>query len=315
MLTINYQVERKIIICKPLNEIHSFLTSFHNWNFWSPWICLDSKAITKVSDNPHEIGHCLEWSGTFIGSGVMTLMEGKSDTVNIDLLFKTPFKSTAQASFKLKETGNETEVTWKLESTLPFFMFFLKKMLMAFLGRDYERGLVRLKEYLEIGTIHCVLSEVSAKPISEFYVCAIPMKSNLSTLSIHMNQAFKDITEDIKNGHLPLPDGLISVYHHLDPITGNTEFGSGAFYVNKLALSKISNSKYQITTIPAHQALSLALKGPYHHLPTAWAKIIAYSRAVKIKESKKIPLCEIYQNSPEMVAKEDILTEIRLPLH
>ena len=70
-----------------------------------------------------------EWEGDRVGSGNMKIIkEVENATVDYDLMFLKPWKSKAKVSFYLKPEGTSTSVTWTMDSSLPFFLFWMKKM-------------------------------------------------------------------------------------------------------------------------------------------------------------------------------------------
>ena len=45
-----------------------------------------------------------------------------------------------KVDFYLKSNENSTEVNWTMDSSLPFFMFWMKNQMVEFIGMDYDRG-------------------------------------------------------------------------------------------------------------------------------------------------------------------------------
>ena len=77
----------------------------------------------------------------------------KENQVTIDLTFLKPWKSKAKVSFNLSSKADETTVEWVMDSQLPFFLFWMKKSMQAYIGMDYTRGLTMLKDYIELGAV------------------------------------------------------------------------------------------------------------------------------------------------------------------
>ena len=143
-------IDKSIVINKKPGEIFKYLNDFNEWVFWSPWLITDPDAKTKVSED----GKYNEWDGKVVGSGNMTILsEKENESIDYNLTFLKPWKSKAKVSFILKPTAEGTEVHWTMESGLPFFLFWMKKMMVAFIGMDYDRGLGMLKSYAEEGKV------------------------------------------------------------------------------------------------------------------------------------------------------------------
>jgi predicted transcriptional regulator YdeE len=309
-MKIKFEIIKSIEVNKSLTDIYQILSDVNQWNNWSPWACLDPEAKIDIKINESTGYTNLTWDGKLIGSGEMIVTNKTANTIHYDLNIFKPFKTKSKIWFELKSINDKTEVNWGMASSLPIYLFFLKKMMMAYMGADYNRGLIRLKEYAETGTILCKMSNVKNTTQEAFYVVGKKEQTSIDQLGPAMNNIFDKIMKDIETRKLPIPNGFISLYHNFDLIKSKTEFSCGVFYNQKPEL----NSEYEILEIEKHDSLKMDLKGTYTHLPTAWSKIWCHQRGNKIDLNKKIPFYEIYLNSPKMVAPEDVHTELRLPI-
>ena len=71
-----------------------------------------------------------------VGSGNMNVTaENAPQSIDYDLTFLKPWKSRAKVRFELERKGDGTKTTWFMESSLPFFMFWMKKMMALVLQR------------------------------------------------------------------------------------------------------------------------------------------------------------------------------------
>ncbi len=163
MFSIPFNIEKSIEINKSKTEVFQFLGNFMNWPNWSPWLSQEPDCDFSVEGNPGAISHKQSWSGAYIGAGNMVINEVKENQfIGYDLEFLKPWKSKSKVEFVLTEgKGPEsTLVTWKMIGSLPFFMFFFKKMMHALVGNDYDRGLSMLKEHLETGQVNSKVIKV-----------------------------------------------------------------------------------------------------------------------------------------------------------
>jgi effector-binding domain-containing protein len=310
MFKVNFEFVKSIIIKKSQTDVYQTLSDVNQWNNWSPWACLEPEAKINFNKNEKTGYTTLAWDGKLIGSGAMEVTNKTSNQIDYDLHFYKPFNSTSKVWFTLKESNGDTEVIWGMKSSLPFFLFFLKKMMVAYLSADYERGLLRLKEYMETGTLLCQMSDISKSSQNKFYVLGKRENTSITNLGPSMIKIFDQAEKDISDRKLPVPDGFISLYHKFDLIKAQTDYTAGIFYHQKPS----GVSGYDIIEMPNHESLKMTLKGKYDHLPTAWSKIFCYQRGNKVKLDKKTPFYELYLNSPKMVAPKDVLTEIRLAI-
>ena len=51
----------------------------------------------------------------------------------------------------LKRAGLAPELTWTMDSSLPFFLFWMKKSMEGFIGMDYDPGLKHAEGSLGVG--------------------------------------------------------------------------------------------------------------------------------------------------------------------
>ena len=152
LFTLSFQVKQSIDINCPRQQCFDFLANFMNWPNWSPWLNQESNCDFSVGGKPGTIGHKQVWKGKYIGSGQMTINEidsGKSLSYLLEM--EKPWKSKSRVSLDITngEAEQGTTVTWSMQGSLPFFLFFLKKLMIALITSDYKRGLSMLKEHLE----------------------------------------------------------------------------------------------------------------------------------------------------------------------
>ena len=150
-------VVKSINVKCTIEEAYKTLMDFKQWLPWSPWLILekDVKLEFKEEDRYYK------WTGKLVGSGEMTIEATEPNkAIYYNLTFLKPWKSKSKVSFKLRPSGSdETTITWTMDGSLPFFMFWMKKMMQNYIGMDYERGLRMLKNYLEDGKVHSELED------------------------------------------------------------------------------------------------------------------------------------------------------------
>lgn len=149
-MTIPFTVQRSTLINKPASELYSLVGDFNSWPHWSPWLIQEPDCPVHISGRPGQIGHKQEWDGEKIGAGNIQLIEHETNEhLLYDLHFLRPWKSHSQASFTFVTKGDQTEVIWSMNGSVPAIMFMMKSKIINMVGSDYEKGLAMLKEHVE----------------------------------------------------------------------------------------------------------------------------------------------------------------------
>lgn len=252
------------------------------------------------------------WEGDRVGAGNMKVIsEEVNQSVSFDLNFLKPWKSTAKTKFELKNNGDSTEVTWIMNSSLPFFMFWMKKMMLAFISMDYDRGLALLKDYVEDGEIH---SKLEFKGETAYAGCNyIGFKNSCAIKSMgdSMKNDFNKL-HSYASEHGDNIDGPpLTIYHKWDMVKGQVEYTSG-FPMKEI--SKDLPSDMISGSIPDTKVYSLAHTGPYTHLGNAWSTLYTMQRNKEFKLNKQADPFEVYVSNPEEVTANELVTVINFPI-
>ena len=313
MFAIKFDLERATTIDAPVASVYKTISDFHTWPHWSPWLCQEPDCPVDISGTPAQPEHTQAWDGKRIGAGRMTLAEAAANNrLAYDLFFIKPWKSHSKVDFSFAANGSSTLVTWSMQGTLPFFLFFMKKMMSAWVGCDYERGLSMLKEYVETGT---VLSKVAVDGVDVrrgFSYVGLQKECSIDEVGPSMEAVFTDILEAVESGALDKPDFNLSFYHNYDMVKRRCQYTAAVGYLRKPA-AQPPNS-YTQGTIADHRALQVTHTGPYRHLGNARSTAMTWQRSDKLKVNKTIPMYETYTTMPGEVSEADIETRIFLPV-
>ncbi|QYF92447.1 SRPBCC family protein [Massilia sp. PAMC28688] len=149
----SFTVERRIIVNAPPEKIMALVADFRNWQSWSPWEQLDPAMQRTFAGPASGKGAIYEWSGNSdVGRGRMEIIEfAPPSRAVIELAFKEPMAVTNMTTFAMHGANGSTEVVWTMSGPMPF----VSKVMSVFMsmdtliGRDFERGLVRLKTAAE----------------------------------------------------------------------------------------------------------------------------------------------------------------------
>ena len=313
MFTIPFNVQREVTISKPVEEVFAIIADFNSWRLWSPWLCQEPECPVAIQGEPGHEGHAQTWDGTRIGSGEMMLMSIESPRhLKYKITFLKPWKSQSKVNFEFSGEGDNTKVIWSMQGTLPIFMFFMRKMMTALVGSDYERGLAMLKEFAEAGEVPSKVNVLDEAECEGFYYLGKRRNCSLKDVGSSMEKDFVELHALIEKEDLPKPDLSFSFYHEYDMIKQRCEYTTGFGYTSKPAVEQ--EDDLESGKIEKHKALRVDHLGAYRHLGNGWSTSHGLLRAKKQKASKSIPMYEIYENFPGEVDEKDILTKIHIPI-
>lgn len=307
-------ISREIQISKSTDIVYQIISDIRQWNIWSPWMQCEPTAKTNVEGVSQSPGQVLTWEGEVVGSGKMLVTQLElNKSVSMKLEFFKPWKSIAEVQFEIFSVDlKTTKVIWSMKTELPFFMFFFKKMLSAFMGRDFERGLKLLKEYAETGTVVCQSVYKGEVQLNGFQVLSKKVHCKIADLSEVLPAEFKKLEQLVQTGAVPKPQEAVGMTYHFDVPNGVCDVASGYTYS---LTEKISVPHgFENTQIPNHRGLVVDYYGPYRNLTNPWAMAVGYQQARKLKVSKKIPMYEIYKVLPGGKDEKEIFTQIIVPL-
>ncbi len=297
-------IERSTVIDAPAETVYAILNDFNQWRPWSPWLITEPEAKVTVAEDAKSY----EWVGKRTGTGNMSITdESENSAIDIDLNFLKPWKSKAKVRFRLEPKGEGTQVAWAMDSSLPFFMFWMTKMMTALIEMDYDRGLSMLKEYVEKGSVS---SKLDFKGESDFPGCdyiGIKSSCSIDRMGEQMMSDFGKL-KDYLDENADLQRGMaFSVYHKWDPAKNKVEY-TGGWAVENLPDS-VPDGLIK-ASIPATKIYTVSHVGSYPYLGNAWSALYAMHRAKEFKPRKRIHPFEVYVSDPQQVDEKDLITEI-----
>jgi len=146
-----YKVERSIIVNAPVSSVYEEMRYFKNFKNWSPWYELDPEATITITGTDGEVGCKYAWSSKKenVGSGSLTRIKQEENKLLVSELYFADFGSTSHAGYRFEPADGGTKVTWFNEGSLPFMMRAMGLMMDGMMGKDFEKGLQKIKTYME----------------------------------------------------------------------------------------------------------------------------------------------------------------------
>lgn len=297
-------VTRSTTINSPIGNVYSKLNDLNHWKAWSPWLIMEPGVDVNVSSD----GKFYEWKGNRVGEGNMNIaLEDGNNSIEYDLTFLKPWKSEAKVRFILSDNGDRTIVTWTMDSSLPWFMFFMKGMMEGFIGMDYQRGLNMLTDYIEDGEVKSKLEFVGESDFTGAKYIGIKTACSMSELSAAMSKDFGKLSDLAEKNPFISKGRLFSIYHKWDVAKQKTT------YTGCIEVSDIPDNlspDFIIGEIPATKVYTLRHIGPYYHLGNAWSTLMNMHRSKEFKQDKSIDPFEIYIRDPSNTPEKDIITDV-----
>lgn len=149
-----YEVNRSIVINKPLSEVFRYLKYLQNQEDWSPWAERDPDMKRTFTGTDGEIGFVSGWESDNrqVGTGEQEITGIDEDKeLRSQLRFLKPFKSQSDAYMRVAHADGGTQVTWGFagNNKFPISIMMLFMNMEKAIGGDFEQGLAKLKTTLE----------------------------------------------------------------------------------------------------------------------------------------------------------------------
>lgn len=301
-----FHVERSILIDAPLDPVRELVRDFRHWPRWSPWLVMEPEARL---DFPPD-GKSYTWDGRVIGKGCISLDVELPDRLTHTVLFIKPFRSSAVTGFEFAESGSGTIVKWSMRGKLPFFLFFMKRMMSAWIGSDYDRGLLMLKDLAETGEVLSSLASHGVEPVAAIDYVGIRNQCLCSDIGTKVRRDFGRLGEWLEANSLAPAGPMFSIYHKWDLVRDAADYTCA---VPMPVAPEPLPEGFERGTVPAGRAYVMVHTGAYRHLGNAWAAGMARARARIYQPRRGEAPLEIYRNTPEETAEGGLVTEIRIP--
>lgn len=297
------RVEKSITIAASAEKVKSIVADFNHWEAWSPWLILEPGCTVTVAAD----GKKQEWDGKRIGSGIIKVIAESDTVVNYDLTFLKPWKSQAKTDFIIEKVDEEnTKLTWTMDGSLPFFMFWMKTMMERLIGMDYDRGLLMLKDYIEKGNIQVKLEFLGESEYEGCNFVGIKNECTIDDLKQVMQADFAKLADFAEKNAEILTEEWFTIYHKYD-FNRNKVLYTGGIGV-KSDPEKLPEG-FIIDSIPATKVETVRHIGTYELMGNAWSAIMAMERAKEFKK-KKMPPMEFYRNDPRETDPNDLISDI-----
>lgn len=301
------EVERSVLMEAPIEEIYGLVRDLKRWPEWSPWLAAERDAKLSFTDD----GRSYAWDGEVVGSGQITVKtESANESLSLDLNIIKPWKSASVVHFSFERAYDHTRVTWRMDGSLPFFMFFLSSMMETMIGMDYERGLGMLKDLAETGSVP---SSIELNPEASHPGChyvGIERSCSMAEMPEFMVGDFAALKNYFCEKQIELAGPAFSIYSKWELSKGLVEY-TACFPVSGTPTGLPEG--FVLRELPPVNAYVVKHTGAYRHLGNAWSAGMHRGRQKVFKQSKKVYPFEVYVTEIDSVPEAEIVTEVYFP--
>jgi len=307
-------IERAITIKTKASVPYNLVNNLKVWQKWSPWYAYDTAVVQEFSEFAEGEGSWYSWKSNVVGNGKLTILTSKPNE-----LIKTKLDlgdmGINYATFYFSESNNEVKVVWTLDSEgegMPWYFIPASKYFNLFLddvlGKDYEKGLKKLKE----------ISESQPQLTIAGFNASVKNMPAISYIGIRRVVKFAEISNNISEIYTLLFNTLqkqnsqpIGAPFTINYSANNQTVDMEAALPVGSTINVAEPIKKQ--NIPAGNALVVSYKGNYNNLGSIYGQAIQWINA-NGKKLKGAPM-EFYITDP-MMEKDTAkwLTEVVFPI-
>lgn len=301
-------IKRSVVINAPLDKVYASVRDFRQWIEWSPWLIMEPGCKVDYAED----GKSYSWDGKIVGSGGMEILEeSEGQWIKYRLTFLKPFRSVSSVSFLFVETRDGVETTWTMDGSMPFFLFFLVKMMTALISMDYQRGLTMLKDYLETGAVPSKLAFPGRADFPGLKYVGISETAAIADMGPSMEAVFKKLHGWLETSGVEPAGRPLSIYDKWDLVNGT------AAYTACIPVASVPvdlPDGFVSGEIPSCPVYPVRHTGPYRHLGNAWSSGMGHDQAKVFRQDKKIAPFEIYETDPKEGPEEETAVTVYFPV-
>lgn len=308
-------LERSVHIEAPPANVFAVLAGFRNFSKWSPWAELDPGMQVGFEGPVVGVGARYQWSGNSkVGSGSQQIVAVKPNSeVDLKLRFGNS-PAPSDAAFHIEPEGQGSRVTWRFRADLgsnPFSRL-MAPLMRHFVGQDYERGLAKMKTYIEslpkvdLTGLEATLSVLP--PVTYVYA-----KGTTTTDAVEISRAialaFAQVRAGLQKQNVAPAGAPLAITRRWDDAAKVYEFEAG---IPVAADVSAAPEGLLIGKTYSGLAITVEFRGPYSGIKHAYEQIDALQTAYGLQPNGDV--WEQYPNDPATTAPEALVTLIEVPV-
>jgi effector-binding domain-containing protein len=216
-------VSRSTVINAPAQSAYDQVNTLKNWEKWSPWHQMDTTMLLVYEGPAAGQGARYAWESAAMGNGSLAITSvTPNQLIETEMNFGEMGISRTHYSFEPVEEG--TKVTWTMDtdgSGVSWKWYVPGKYLNLFmddmLGKDFEKGLSNLKNYVESLPAGPVPVQIFEKKVDARPVLTIKAVCSQQELAEKLTMLYAEIDSYIQKNDLEAAGRPFAVYHAYDP--------------------------------------------------------------------------------------------------
>ena len=281
---------------------------------WAPWVETDPNARMLYTGPKRGVGATISWDGVIIGSGTQTIVENEPYRY-VAYALSPGEPSESLSWFRLEPGVGTTIVTWgfKTDYGMNIIGRYFASVLGGVVARDYQDGLVRLKDLAESlpGADFADL-EVEQIAIAPVDIAYLSTRSNPDPAEIAsaLGKAYFQILAFIDTNRLASDGAPLSIAREF---TGSALAFDAAIPVRGLTdETRRGGPGVKIGATYGGPVIRAKHRGSYASLTSTHRKIAAYLAALGIERNGSA--WESYVSDPGNTPETDLLTYLYYPI-
>lgn len=306
-------VERSIAIEAPPAMVFTVLNGFRQFDRWSPWADLDPNAVTTYDGPESGVGAKMAWAGNAeVGSGSQEILESTPySRIKLRLGFGG-FSGDFRSTYTLTPEGKGTKVTWGFDAdygnnVLGRYFGLLSD---SMLGPDYEKGLGRLKQFLEgipaadFSGLEFETTDSAAQPLM---LLSVRSPNDANAIGVALGVAYGKLSGFISAQGLQQAGPPMAIFYGE---SGGTLSMDAAIPVDRTDVPPPQPMRTGRTF--EGRVVKVVHRGDYAGLVAARQQVRAYLATAGLSQDG--PMWEQYVSDPGNTAAAELITNIFVPI-
>lgn len=292
-----YKVERTATIKADAAMVFDQIRTIKNIDSWSPWSEYDPNMKVKYSGTDGEVGSYSEWEGNDdVGQGRQELVSISPNKVETKVNFIKPWEAEINAYFQIENGNGETKITWGTTGTTPFPWNALGVFMSMddMMGKDFERGLEKLKKKVETAPVAAAVKYEIAESDAPAQTFIIKKKElTFDQIPAFFMENLPKIFEGVEKKKLQMTGNPSGLFFSWDDKAMKTNMAAG---IPVAGDEKTKIDGFETFVVPAGKTLTIDYYGAYEKTMGAHLAMDDYMKEKGLTQNG--PVIEEYITDP-----------------